>query len=293
MALAWVVVSVLAAFPVCGGGGESAAALHTAINFARVEAGLRPLAAEPTLCDLAAQRAQEVGATGSPDVDMRMLNGLRRAVYRLGYRPHALAQSSLILNPGDRPLESWREVRPEGYVESIQGDFEHVGIGISSHEGRPVYSIVLALTQRTMEWRRVEPLTDVDTAVAEMLARVNEIRTERGRAPLVTEPRLKLAAARHARDLLVEEYYDHRGRDGSSVRDRAVAAGFSGRAALAENLAKGIFSPSEVVDRWMESSGHRKNILNPRFTRMGNGLAFGETSEGVEVVWVQMFAGPG
>ena len=70
-------------------------------------------------------------------------------------------------------------------------------------------------------------------------------------------------------------------------------AGFSRRPAISENLAKGLFSPAEVVDRWMNSSGHRKNILNPRFTRLGSGVAFGETAQGVEVVWVQMFAGPG
>lgn len=295
MPVALALLSILGAFPDCGESPHRSAraALHLAINLERVSAGLRPLSGDPTLCSVAAKRARSVAASGSPDVDLRLLNETRRELWRRGYRPHNWVQSSLILNPGDWPLASWQEVKPEAFRDSVRGDFEHVGVGFATHEGRPVYSIVLGLTKLTFEWRQAEPLRDLEQVRSEMLARVNSIRTAHGRPPLEAEGRLDLAAHRHARDLFSQGYYSHRSLDGRSLRDRVVATGFSGRPALSENLAKGLFSPAEVVDRWMNSSGHRKNILNARFNRMGSGVAFGETSKGVEVVWVQVFAGPG
>lgn len=290
---ALVLVSLLAAFPVCGAGGELPAVvgLHLAINLERIGAGLLPLSADPVLCDLALERARDVAASGSPDIGVRQLNEIRRETFRRGYRPHSWAQSSLILNRGDRPLERWREVRPEAFQSSIHGDFEHVGIGVAAHEGRPVYSIVLGLTQRTEAWRRVEPLRDLERAREEMLTRVNSIRAANDRPPVAIQAQLELAAQRHAEDLLAHDYYSHESLDGGDVRDRAVATGFSRRAAISENLAKGIFTPAEVVDRWMDSPGHRQNVLNPRFAYIGHGIAFGETADGVEVLWVQVFAG--
>ncbi len=289
---ALVLVSLLAALPVCEAetGRSALLGLHLAINVERVGAGLLPLSADPTLCDIAGERARSVAASGSPDLDLGRLNEIRRETFRRGYKPHSWAQTSLILNPGDRPLERWREVKPEAFQNSVHGDFEHVGIGVAVHEGRPVYSIVLGLTQRTEAWRRVEPLRDLEWARREMLARVNSIREENGRPPVAAHPQLELAAQRHGDDLLARDYYSHESLDGKDVRDRAVDAGFSRRVAISENLAKGIFTPTEVVDRWMDSSGHRQNILNPRFALLGNGIAFGENEEGVQVLWVQVFA---
>ncbi len=295
MSPALVLLVVLAAFPDCGAAPDRAAraALQLAINIERIHAGLRPVAGEPVLCGVAAERARSVAASGSPDVDLALLNRTRREIWERGYAPHDWAQSSLILNPGDDPLASWREVKPDAYRESVLGDFEHVGVGVASHHGRPVYSIVLGLKRLTFEWRRADPLRDLARVRREILGRVNEIRTANGQPPLASESRLDLAAHRHAHDLFAQDYYSHKSLDGSNVRDRAVAAGFPRKPAISENLAKGLFSPAEVVDRWMNSRGHRKNILSDRFTRLGSGVAFGEVNKRVEVVWVQVFAGPG
>lgn len=284
----------LGAFPDCGPSPERAtsAALHLEINLERVNAGLRPVSGDPVLCTLAARRAAGVAASGSPDVDLPLLNETRRELWRLGYRPHNWAQSALILNPGDSLIARWREVKPEAFRDSVHGDFEHVGIGVAAFQGRPVYAVVFGLKKLTFEWRQAEPLRDLDEVRRQMLGRVNAIRAANGRPALQGEARLDLAALRHARDLFAHDYYSHRSLDGRSVRDRAIEAGFPKRPAISENLAKGLFSPAEVVDRWMNSSGHRKNILNAKFTRMGSGVAFGEGRRGVEVVWVQMFAGP-
>ena len=61
---------------------------------------------------------------------------------------------------------------------------------------------------------------------------------------------------------------------------------------VTENIAKGLFTPGETVDRWMASSGHRKNILLRRATATGLGVALGPGEEEcVDVLWVQLFAG--
>ena len=111
MSVALALLTILAAFPDCGESPERAARadLHLAINLERIGAGLRPLSGDPTLCGVADRRARSVAASGSPDVDLRLLDETRREIYRLGYRPHRWALSSLILNPGDLPLERWQQ----------------------------------------------------------------------------------------------------------------------------------------------------------------------------------------
>ncbi len=79
--------------------------------------------------------------------------------------------------------------------------------------------------------------------------------------------------------------------DGKTVRHRVRAAGYRGARALAENIAKGPFTPDEVVRRWLNSPGHRRNILRRGAVETGFGVAFGENANGFEVVWVQVFSG--
>ena len=78
---------------------------------------------------------------------------------------------------------------------------------------------------------------------------------------------LDLAALRHAQDLLAQGYYSHISVDGSKVRQRAEAAGFRRPATMSENLAKGLFSPAEVVERWLDSKLEREDLQDVR----GNG----------------------
>ena len=126
-----------------------------------------------------------------------------------------------------------------------------------------------------------------------MLAAVNAAREEQGRPPLRLHPLLTQAAQRHAEDMLHRLFYDHVNPDGDTVLDRVRAVGFRGRGrrTVSENIAKGLFGTAEVVGRWMNSSGHRRNILRRGFTELGVGVAFGDNDNGFEVIWVQVFAG--
>lgn len=284
---------LLAPGPPCGSGPEEILRRQAQrdLNAVRLVAGMAPLATHPVFCRMAQERAAAVAASGSTEVDLALLAAATRRVYRLGYQPHNWAQTALILNPGDSAIGRWREVKPESFAESALGDFEHLGVGVARRGGRPVWALYVALRKRSVEWRQAAPLADLVWVRDEILAEVNRLRHERGLSPLTPDGRLDRAAQAHAEDLLAHAYYDHRGRDGSTVRERAAAAGHRAARLVSENIAKGPFTPREVVGRWMASRGHRRNLLHPRLRQMGTGVAFGENERGFEVVWVQVFAG--
>jgi uncharacterized protein YkwD len=92
--------------------------------------------------------------------------------------------------------------------------------------------------------------------------------------------------------MLKRGYFDHRSPAGTTVRERSRAAGYNW-AAIGENIAFGQTSVDEVVETWLESPGHRKNILSPNFTELGIGLALGRGPDGkYQVLWVQNFGAP-
>lgn len=103
-----------------------------------------------------------------------------------------------------------------------------------------------------------------------LMDRLNHHRRQNHLHPLVFNPRLGRAAARHAEDMAQNGSLSHRGSGGSSLTDRIEAVGYRFQA-VAENIASGALSPERVVEMWMASPGHRANILNPVFRDAGIG----------------------
>lgn len=117
-----------------------------------------------------------------------------------------------------------------------------------------------------------------------MLSNVNARRGEAGQPALTACPSLQRAAQAYADLLNSTGHFDHVGPDGSTVSTRAAAAGYvrsGNRFGLAENIARGQQSVDAVMTGWMNSSGHRANILSPSLTHVGFGRS-GNT-------WVQNF----
>ena len=92
-------------------------------------------------------------------------------------------------------------------------------------------------------------------------------------------------AQAHADDMCEKSYLSHTSQDGRTMVDRARAAGFDFMT-LGENVAMGQPSPEVVHENWMDSKYHRKNLLNPEFSRLGVGYA---PCNG-EPYWVQVLA---
>jgi uncharacterized protein YkwD len=121
-----------------------------------------------------------------------------------------------------------------------------------------------------------------------MLARVNAERASRGLAPMRYDDRLVLAAQRHSDDQARSGRMSHTGSDGSNVAVRVDRVGYSWRS-LAENVAYGYPDVEAVMAGWMESEGHRRNILSAN-VHIGVGLAIG--ADGLPY-WTQVFGTPG
>jgi uncharacterized protein YkwD len=116
---------------------------------------------------------------------------------------------------------------------------------------------------------------------AATLCLVNAERARYGLAPLVDNALLDLAAQRHADDMTATGYFSHNSADGRSFDQRIQAVGYAG-GSLAENIAWGggsLGTPRRVVSGWMNSAGHRANILNGAMRDSGVGVAPG-TPEG-------------
>lgn len=130
------------------------------------------------------------------------------------------------------------------------------------------------------------PPTSSIEAVA-ILTLVNMQRVNHGLQPLQLDARLNAAAQQHTIDQgLLGDIY-HVAPDGTGPGERIKAVGYT-FSSWGENVAAGQRSPEEVMESWMNSPGHCRNILNPGFTELGVGYA--ETITSYRVWWTQTFA---
>ncbi|MGP4101121.1 CAP domain-containing protein [Nonomuraea sp. KM90] len=121
----------------------------------------------------------------------------------------------------------------------------------------------------------------------EVVRLTNAERAKGGCQPLKHDAQLNAAARGHSADMAAKNYFSHDSQDGRSFMDRIRAAGFTGGSGWAENIAAGQTSPASVVQAWMNSSGHRANIMNCKYTLIGVGAA--KNSSG-KIYWTQDFA---
>ncbi|MCZ8334834.1 MAG: CAP domain-containing protein [Rhodobacteraceae bacterium] len=108
----------------------------------------------------------------------------------------------------------------------------------------------------------------------ETLAAINAERQAKRLAPLALDARLQDAAQSHACDSATRNRMGHDGSDGSDLGDRAARAGYDFRE-IAENVAQGYPSAQSVTQGWMNSPGHRRNILMRGARDAGLGIAIG------------------
>jgi uncharacterized protein YkwD len=125
---------------------------------------------------------------------------------------------------------------------------------------------------------------------AELLKLTNNERRKVGLAPLKLSSQLTKAAQSHATDMAKNNYFSHKGLNGSSMVDRTKATGYN-YSALGENIAAGKATPEGTIRQWMNSAGHRANILNSKFTEIGFGYENAPNSR-YRHYWVQVFGTP-
>lgn len=130
----------------------------------------------------------------------------------------------------------------------------------------------------------------------EVLVLVNEARAQGANCgdqsfgsagPLTMSPALRCAARVHSKDMAERGFFDHDNPDGEDPFVRMEQAGYSYFTA-AENIAAGQMTPEMVMQGWMDSPGHCRNIMNPDFVDLGVG-AFSGTDTQFSTYWTQTF----
>jgi uncharacterized protein YkwD len=117
-----------------------------------------------------------------------------------------------------------------------------------------------------------------ERAAQEVRQCANKERAKRGLPHLVDNPILDKAARFHAKNMAKENFFDHTDPKGRGPAERIDIFGsweaFNG---IGENIAAGEDGPGQACRDWMESPGHRENILDPKFHAVGGGFAMGDT----------------
>jgi uncharacterized protein YkwD len=119
---------------------------------------------------------------------------------------------------------------------------------------------------------------------AKVVQLTNQYRTKYGCASVRTDTKLTSAARLHSVDMVKRNYFSHTGANGSTFVTRAKLAGYS--SPIGENIAWGYRTPEAVMTAWMNSAGHRANILNCKAKAVGVGLA--RKADGTPY-WTQVF----
>jgi len=131
-------------------------------------------------------------------------------------------------------------------------------------------------------------VTDGDAREAEVLRLVNIERAAVGAPALEWSAALAAQAEEACCAMIHYGYFAHENPvTGSTPDDRFVASGFAGTT-YGENIAAGQTTPQRVVEAWMDSPGHRANMLDANFTHLGVAVRLGGA---YNIYWVQFFGG--
>jgi len=260
------------------------------INGERDRAGLPPVAPSAALDKVAQARAEEIQAKGALPGEAEaaeLFARIQLSMARAGYAAHGWAESQVGTVGGpDAVIASWKADPSIG--QAMDSHYQDLGIGIADLHGVPFYVFLFAWPRSQYFARQTAGLADIQAVREAMLAVVNAARQVEGSPPLTLDSRLSAAAQAHAQDMLARTYYAHQSLEGSMPRQRVRAAGVNADL-VAENLAAGQTSVENVIDAWLHSVDHRRNMLDPRFTHLGVGVAVGSENHKYKVLWVQDF----
>ncbi|GGU56497.1 CAP domain-containing protein [Streptomyces daghestanicus] len=250
------------------------------VNSARAAAGSPPVALDARLTEAARAHASAMAEAGALSVQTRDGVSVYRRALAAGY-PFLTVGEHLVSGPRT-PAEFVRYCLGADRTRRALCDAAFTHVGLAHVTGGPAGD-----TYWTALW--AAPLTPGGLArtVAEVVALTNRERAAAGLPPLAADPRLTAAAQAHSADMVARDFYSHTSPGGAGPQDRAVAAG-AAYGTTGENIACGQRSPADVVEGWMNSPGHRANILAPGFTHLGAGLAGGGRAG---TYWTQLFGG--
>lgn len=118
------------------------------------------------------------------------------------------------------------------------------------------------------------PITVQASAETKILELMNEKRTEAGLKPLTMDNTLLQVARYKSNHMIQNNYFSHTNPDGTKWTNWLQKIGYK-YTATAENIAYNSYDPVELFNQWWNSSGHRQNMMNPSYTKVGIGVVYG------------------
>ncbi|MDX3372379.1 CAP domain-containing protein, partial [Streptomyces sp. ME02-6987-2C] len=250
------------------------------VNSARAAAGSPAVRPDPRLRSAARAHAAAMAAAGTLSIETRDGVSVHQRVVSAGFA-YLTVGEHLVSGPRTPAEFVAYCLRAERTRRTLHDTaFTHAGWACVT--GGPSGD-----TYWTALW--AVPLTPDGLArtTAEVVGLTNRERAGAGLPALAVDARLTAAAQAHSADMVTRDFYSHTDPDGGKPWDRAAAAG-ADRRSVGENIACGQRSPAEVVEGWMNSPGHRANILEAGFTHIGVGLAGGGRAG---TYWTQLLGG--
>lgn len=248
------------------------------VNGARSRAGIPAVVLDPRLSTAARAHAEAMAARGRLGIESPAGTSVFHRIAAAGYAPLTIAEH---LVSGPRTAAEFMDyclADGERGAPFRDPSVAHVGMGrgVGGRSGATFWTVLWA-----------QPFTAAGLArtAAAVQALTNAERAAAGLPPLAPDPRLTVAAQRHSEDMVARDFYAHTTPEGGEPWDRARAAGSRHRG-IGENIACGQRTPEEVVRGWMNSPGHRANILKPEFSHLGIGYATGSRAG---TYWTQLF----
>lgn len=263
--------------------GVDAAASDPYTDINRLRAGGGHCASAKQLAPLRPQATLERVAR-----DLARGDELQRSLKAAGYR--ATRSSALWLKGAGAGAQMAAVLARQGYCEQVQ-DAAVTEVGIYL-DARQIWIVMAApfapavgLSERAAG-RRVLSLVNQARATPRYCGNTafNAARPLRWNDTLAEVSRL------HAEDMARNNYFSHRGRDGSDPAQRVERAGYRYRA-TGENIAGGQTQAEDAMAAWIKSPDHCANLMNPAYTEMGVAYAVDPGSD-MGVYWTQAFGLP-
>ena len=252
------------------------------INNDRKKNGLKALKIDAEVTDLARKKSEDMKnnnyfSTKSPNygefTDMLKASNIK---YRTAAEKIAGGYQS-----AQEVFNNWLK-EPDFRKSILEPNLTDIGVGYASGGGEYRYYWSLWLIEKPA------PISDGNKSSyeKEVLELVNVERSNKGLQPLQWDNQLAEVARAKSKDMRDKNYFAHQSPTYGSLGEMLKSFNVSYNSA-AENIAAGQKTPDAVVKAWMNSEGHRKNILDPKLTHLGVGYADG----GGEyfVYWTQTF----
>ena len=246
-----------------------AESLLSEIRTARAQAGVPP-AAEPAGASQVARDRAEEAAKLRAGRRLSSESSTLQALHRAGLSRILEVKEYMQEQEGysDAAAAAVRSFRDHTLWKRAQSpEVTAIGAGSARAADGTVLVVVLLV--------EAAPARDLREMESETEKAVNRIRVQHGLAALVSVPTLVNVARAHSADMVRRNYFDHVDPDGRHPSDRVTDAGVSWTK-VSENLAMnaGMDDPvARAVQGWMESPGHRANILDSALTHTGVGIA--------------------